>query len=292
MASWQSKTVSTFFKLYSSIRVASEIDVVRLRNHIEALARWAPPVAGVSTTEKNIAGIPSLSIDSEKFSRDRIILYLHGGAYNICSYNTHKRMVSRLAIASGTPALLINYRLAPEHPYPAALDDAMAAYHFFLSKKYRQIILAGDSAGGGLALAAMFRIRDEKLTPPTCVVTLSPWMDLTLSKWHELHDAMLHKDKLVQQAKKYYADHNPENPYISPMFGDFQNFPAVLIQVSAREAIYNEILLTAEKMEQQKVQVTLQIWEDVVHVWQAYHFMPEAKEAIKKIGEFIRARCD
>jgi acetyl esterase/lipase len=249
-------------------------------------------VASVSTTEKNIAGIPALEIDSEKFNRDRVILYLHGGAYNICSYNTHKRMVSRMAIASGTPALLINYRLAPEHPFPAALDDAMAAYHYLLSKKYRHIILAGDSAGGGLALAAMFRIRDEKLPAPACVVTLSPWMDLTLSKWHELHDAMLHKDKLVQQAKNYYGDHNPEDPFISPLFGDFQNFPPVLIQVSAQEAIYNEIMLTAEKMERQQVQITLQLWEEVVHVWQAFGFMPEAKDAIEKIGEFIRARCD
>ena len=289
MVSWQSKVVKYFFKLYSSIRLTSDLNVIQLRNNIEKLAKFAPNIKGVSTAEKTISDIPALEVSSPKFDTDKIILYLHGGAYNICSYHTHKRTASRIALASNIPAVLINYRLAPEHPFPAALEDAMTAYKFLLEKKYKHIIFAGDSAGGGLALCTLFKIRDEKLPLPTCIVTLSPWMDLTFSKWHESHDFMLQIDTLKDHAKNYYTENDPTDPFISPMFGNFENIPPVLIQVTPAEALYNEIMLTAEKMEQQKTAVTLQIWEDMVHVWQAYGFVPEAKEAIEKIGEFIRA---
>lgn len=288
MASWQGRIVNSFFKLYSKFRSGTDIDVILLRNNIESLARWSPGVKGITQHETLIRNIPALELQNPEWEQRHILLYLHGGAYNLCSYNTHKRMVSFICRAAGIPALLINYRLAPEHPYPAALDDAVAAYQHVLNAGYSKIFIAGDSAGGGLALATLFRIRDNHLRMPDAAVFLSPWLDLTLSKWHEQHDAMLHKDQLDKQARNYYTAHDPADPSISPLNGRFENLPPILLQVSTSEVLYNEAMLCADQMERQGVPVTLQLWDDQVHVWQAYSIIPEAREAISRIGEFIR----
>ena len=291
MVSWQSKAIRFFAHLYLSIRSKTSIDTIQLRNNIERLARLAPPVKGVSTQKTILGNIPSMEIHPEDADEDKVILYLHGGAYNLCSYNTHKRMVSRIAISAKTNAILINYRLAPEHPYPAALEDAMAAYNDLINKNYKHIIIAGDSAGGGLAMALLFKIRAENLRTPTCAVVLSPWMDLSFSMWEPSAHAIIYLEQLKMYARNYYMEHDPADPYISPLFGNFDNLPPVLLQVTSAEALYHEIMSTAEKMKNEKVNVTLQTWDEVIHVWQAYGFAPEAKDAVKKIGEFIRTHA-
>jgi acetyl esterase/lipase len=226
---------------------------------------------------------------------DFVILYLHGGAYNLGSLNTHRELAARISKASKIKTLLIDYRLAPEHPYPAAIEDTVIAYRWLLKNGYssNNIIIAGDSAGGGLAIAALVKLRDLGEQLPAAAVCLSAWTDLELKgesmKTNVQKDPFLTPAWLQYMAKHYADDNDFRLPLISPIYADLAMLPPLLIQVGSDEILLSDSVRLAERARNAGINTTFDVWENMWHVW---HFfagkMPEANSAINQISNFIQ----
>ena len=220
------------------------------------------------------------------------ILYLHGGAYALGSIKTHREFVGRLASATGMRGLLLDYRLAPEHPYPAALEDATAAYHWLIAQGYEasQIMIAGDSAGGGLALATLLVLRDAGEALPAGAVCISPWTDLASTgesiQTKAQVDVVLDPNTLDLYAKAYAGEHDVRSPLISPLYADLHGLPPLLIQAGADEILLDDATRCADKARKAGVDVTLEIWDEMFHVFPLLPFIREAKEAVERIAAF------
>lgn len=226
--------------------------------------------------------------------RNKIILYFHGGGYTIGSSNSHRSLVGKLAKKTKTRALLIDYRKAPEHPYPAALEDALASYQSILKRGYlpQNVVFAGDSAGGGLVLSALMALRDKNKPLPAAGICLSPWCDLKATgqsiQTNQDNDPLIEPNKMYKWASMYATDNPLDDPYISPLYGDFTNLPPLLIQVSDSEMLFDDAVRVTRKARKQGVNVTYQSWEGLIHWWHLFQrVIPEACEAIDKIAEFI-----
>jgi acetyl esterase/lipase len=205
-------------------------------------------------------------------------------------------MVARIARASQARALSIDYRLAPEHPFPAALEDAVAAYRWLLAQGYQpgKIVIAGDSAGGGLTIAALLSIRDAQLPMPAGAVPISPWTDLGGTgesiKTRAARDPMVGGDRLYPMAKQYLGKAEHTNPLASPIHADFHGLPPMLIQVGDAEVLLDDANRVAERAKAAGVKVELEVWDDMIHVWHVFaKILPEAQQAIDKIGKFVQA---
>jgi acetyl esterase/lipase len=237
-------------------------------------------------------GVPSEWIDSPD-SGTGIILYLHGGAYALGSIQSHREMIARLVLTTNCKALAINYRLAPENPFPAALEDVIMAYEGVLSGGVApsQICIAGDSAGGGLAIATLFALREQGIPLPAGVFCFSPWLDLTLSGDSVLknmnHDPILSATILQKYVNYYIGNHNATDPLISPLFGDLRGLPPIHIQSGRNEILLDDSVRFYEKARQTGVDVTLKIWDDMFHVFQLFSFLPETQESMKQVSAFI-----
>lgn len=237
-----------------------------------------------------------LLTSKEKPNRDKIILQLHGGGYVGGMRNAY-RMFAGLynEVSRGMSVLTVDYRVAPENPYPAALEDAFAAYRYLLDDGWfaEQIIVAGDSAGGGLAMALCHYLKDKGMQLPCGIIAMSPWTDLTASG--ESYDTNYEKDPLFGKTrdsliynKDYIGDNDPLNAYISPLFGDFRQFPPMLIQVGSYEMLLSDSVSVAAKAREQGVKVRLSIYEGMFHIFQmAAKMLPESKRAWVEIGKFI-----
>ena len=226
----------------------------------------------------------------------RAILYFHGGGYVMGSRISHRAVVAKFAASSGASALLFDYRLAPEHPFPAALDDALAAYAWMLKQGHpaSRIVFAGDSAGGGLCLATLLAIRDRGMTLPAAAVVLSPWTDLTCSGASYLREDPLAPRGSWQVFSAYYAaDTDATEPLISPLYGDLANLPPLLIYVGENESMRDDSVRFAEKARRAGVDVTLHVGSGMVHCYPAFApVFPEATMAMQDIGRFIRDRVE
>jgi monoterpene epsilon-lactone hydrolase len=224
------------------------------------------------------------------------ILYCHGGGYVVGNLSTHRALVAELALASHCDALLFDYRLAPEHPFPAGLDDALRAYRYLL-ENYRadQIVLAGDSAGGGLALALMMRLRNEGMPLPAGALLMSPYADLTFSGnsiWERAdREVVIDPAFMPLWAEWYSAGHPKDHPLISPLFGDYTGLPPMLIQVGTDEVLLDDSVRVAEKARAAGVKVELEQWPGMFHVWQFFYaWLRDARTAVGKGGLFLN-RC-
>jgi monoterpene epsilon-lactone hydrolase len=224
-----------------------------------------------------------------------VVLYLHGGAYVQGSVQTHRALAARLALASDAQVLLIDYRLAPEHPFPAALDDALAVYGALQTLHPEQpIALAGDSAGGGLALAAALRIRDLGLCAPAALALLSPWTDLSLSNASHQRNAAVDpyfpsSDALRSAAVAYAAGSDLKHPLISPQFASLAGLPPALIHVGDREALLDDACVLAQRMEASGGDARLEIYPGMWHVWQIFGGrLAEADASLAGLGAFLR----
>jgi acetyl esterase/lipase len=228
---------------------------------------------------------------------ERDILYLHGGGYVVGSPLLFRDLTWRLAKAARARGLCLDYRLAPEHPYPAALEDAVAGYQWLLSQGVgaHRIAIVGDSAGGGLALAALLKLRDEGAALPAAAVALSPWTDLALTGDSFARDVKRDVFKLEELrilAASYLAGADPRSPYASPLFGDLAGFPPVLIQVGSDEMLFDDSVRVAERLRSAGAQAELEIWPRMPHGWHLYaRILPEARQAISRIGEFVQAKA-
>ena len=225
---------------------------------------------------------------------DRAILYLHGGGYVMGSIATHRATVARIARAAKARALAIEYRLAPEHQFPAAVDDSVAAYNWLLGQGYKpgKIVIAGDSAGGGLTLATLLAIRDAKMPMAAAGVAISPWADLEGTG--DSHKTRAHRDPMVgganlgPMAKNYIGAQDPKHPLASPIHADYRSLPPLLIQVGDAETLLDDSTRVAARAKKDGVNVELEVWDDMIHVWHAFaKILPEGQQAIDKIGKFV-----
>lgn len=250
------------------------------------------------TVEKiNMEGIQAewLIPFSSSTRSEKVILYLHGGGYVTGSIEDHRMMCGLLANATGVKVLIPEYRLAPEHPFPAALDDALKVYQWLLDQGYSptNMIIAGDSAGGGLSVATVLALKEKSGSLPAAVVCLSPWANLALTgQSHTTKakaEAILRKETLHEWALCYTDESNLTNPLVSPIHGDFHGFPPLLIQVGSEEILLDDSILLAKKAKSAGVDVTLKIWDGMWHVWQALgDLIPENKKTFEEIGQFVQ----
>lgn len=226
----------------------------------------------------------------------KAILFLHGGGYVIGSLDSHRHMVSECGRAAGTRTLAIDYRMAPEHPFPAAVDDALVAYRYLLVNGIaaKNIAIAGDSAGGGLVVGAMLAIRDAGLSLPGCAWCISPWVDMEASGRSFVDRA--ESDPTVQaatikfMAETYLAGANPKSVYAAPHLGDLRGLPPMLIQVGACETLLDDSVALARAAGIADVAVSLEIWPEMIHVWHTYHTVLQAgKRAIAAGGAFVKS---
>lgn len=233
----------------------------------------------------------------ENAAAQKVILYSHGGSYVSGSPATHEPIIARLAQQSGLAVFAYDYRLAPENPYPAALEDALTAVEYLEAAGYptAQTAFCGDSAGGGLTLALVMALRDRGKTLPAAVCVISPWTDLTES--NDSHfangaiDPLISSEELRDMALLYAGDHDLHEPYLSPLFGDFTGFPPTLIHVGTNEVLLDDSRELAVRMDAQGAEVDIDIYEGMWHVWHMFD-IPEARAAIRKITWFFQTALE
>ncbi|MEP7181917.1 MAG: alpha/beta hydrolase [Betaproteobacteria bacterium] len=296
--SWRSVALNTLLRLTMRRRLAHDADVVALRRQYEKLdARRFRTDPAVKRTAVDCGAVPAEWIDVPETRPGRVILYLHGGSFAFRFPNAHAALAARLCRQLGARALIPDYRLAPEHPFPAAPDDCMTAYRWLLSAGVdpASVVLAGDSAGGNLALVTLHRARAAGLPLPACAVLLSPALDCTMSSpsmaAHEGRDPMLQLANLLVLRQYYVASpHEYTNPEVSPLFADFRGFPPLFLQVGADEMLRDEAMRAADKAHAAGVDVELELWPGVAHVFQIAGFLPESAHAINNIARFVRLR--
>ncbi len=270
-----------------------------LRAVYDGLGATFPTPDDVVHERLDAAGVPAEWSDAPGTAADRAILYLHGGGYVIGSIASHRHLVAALARAAGARALSLGYRLAPEHPFPAAVEDAVAGYRFLLASGFSpaKIALAGDSAGGGLTVASLVAIRDAGLPQPACGFCISPWVDLEglgasmTSK--AAADPMVQHEGLGGMAQAYLAGASPRTPLAAPLHADLKGIAPLLIHVGSAETLLDDSTRLAAAAAAADVDVRLESWPGMIHVWHFFHTMlGEGREAIEVAGGYIRARME
>ncbi|MEL7481289.1 MAG: alpha/beta hydrolase [Pseudomonadota bacterium] len=261
-------------------------------------AGLANPMAdGVEASEIELSGIPGLKMTPGETIGDRTLLYFHGGGYVIGAPLGHRAMVSHMAHHLKATAWSMDYRLAPEAPFPAAVEDGLASYRALLDAGLaaNQIVISGDSAGGGLTLATALKIKAEGLPMPLALMPLSPWANLENNGWTYgavgARDPMITKEGIDGMAAQYLNGADPRDPYSSPVNGDFAGLPPMLIQVGSEEVLLSDSTLLAERAGAAGVQVDLQIWPDMVHVFQYFHgVLSDAHAAFEAMADWMAPR--
>ncbi|MBX3489124.1 alpha/beta hydrolase [Parvibaculum sp.] len=298
MASIQARLTDRMLRLLVKSRFNPQADPRAIRARTTKLAqRFGGVPRGVRVERAAVAGIPAEWIHPQVADNGNTLLYLHGGGYSICGPDTHRGLVARLASAAKMRALLLDYRLASEHPFPAAVEDAYAAYKSLLAEGTdpSRLTVAGDSAGGGLTLALLMKLRDAHEPLPAGAALLSPWTDLAMSGWsHITHgklDPMLSVDAALTAARHYLQGASPAEPLASPLYGNFERLPPLLIHVGANEILLDDSRRVAEKAQAAGVEVTLRVWPGVPHVFQAFPQLPEARASVAEIGAYLHARA-
>jgi monoterpene epsilon-lactone hydrolase len=253
-----------------------------------------PDDARVDVIEANGVASEWVRAPNVPDNADKALLYLHGGGYTYCSPGTHRLLAYNLSAATAMPCLLPDYRLAPEHPFPAAVDDAVAANDWLLAQDYGadRIAIGGDSAGGGLTVATMLALKQQDKPLPGAAVCISPWTDLTMSgasiDGRAVADPMVQRSGLERCANWYLGDGDSKNPLASPYFGNLGGLPPMLIQVGSNEVLVDDAVRLSEKAKDAGVDVDYQCWDQMFHVWQLYApRLSEGRDAIAKIGDFL-----
>ncbi|NHI94224.1 MAG: alpha/beta hydrolase [Candidatus Lokiarchaeota archaeon] len=273
-----------------------DIPVEQARQFLNKLTSMTKPHKDINIEAFNIKSISAEWISAPDAQSDKIILYLHGGGYVTGSIDTHRAFISSLSQKIKCHCLSIDYRLAPENPFPAALDDAITAYRWLIEEKMihpSNLIIAGESAGGGLTLSTIMKIKKIGLALPSACMVFSPWADLLNTgatlKTKKEEDPFLSPEVLFKFSKMYYANDDPKNPLISPLYGDFKDFPPLLIQVGTSEILLSDSTRVAERAKEAGVDVTIEQYNQMIHAFQLFEsFVPEGKEAMNKINNFVQ----
>jgi epsilon-lactone hydrolase len=275
---------------------AQDPDIEVLRRRMLALERITPgPPRGTQVTRVNAGGVKAVRIATDRSRSDCHILYLHGGGYVFGSPSQYRDFIWRIASVAAAQVLCLSYRLAPEHPFPAALDDAINAYRWLIGQGAAPASMAvmGDSAGGGLTFSSLLRLRDEGVPLPAAAVALSPWTDLAMTgeslRMNAGRDPSLVPERAQSFARHYVGSADPRHPHVSPLYGNPAGLPPCLIHVGSDEILRDDSVRMAEKLRAGGCSVELEIWPRMPHAWHLFaRVLPEARLAIARIGEFLR----
>ncbi len=292
MASPQLQQVIDMFK-----QMGQAMAEAKDMNAMRAVMIEAQAPAGVTCTPVEAGGVSAEWSVADGSAEDKVILYLHGGGYVMGSAGSHRDVTGRLSKASGARVLSLNYRLAPEHPFPAPVDDAVGAYRWLLAQDISpsDIAIAGDSAGGGLAFATLLALRDAGDPLPAAGVGISPWVDMEGTgesmTTRAAVDPVVQKEGLLEMAKLYLGDTEPKNPLAAPLHANLAGLPPLLIQVGDAETLLDDATRITERARKAGVDVTLKIWDEMPHVWHLFApILPEGQQAIEEIGTFFKER--
>jgi acetyl esterase/lipase len=274
-----------------TVRKTTDEDRASYENMLASM----PMADDIDTERVGAGGVPAEWIRAPGAQSDRVMLYFHGGGYVVGSMRTHRTMLSHISRASGFAVLGLDYRLAPETPFPAPVEDALAAYRWLLHRGIEpgNIVLGGDSAGGGLVVSALVAIRYAGEPMPAAGVCISPWVDMEAtgeSFTTNAHvDPSVSRERILNIAKVYLAGKNPRAPLASPLYADLHELPPLLSMVGSIETLLDDARAITERAQAAGVEAVLEIWDDMPHVWT--HFapiLPEGQQAVDRIGDFIR----
>lgn len=263
-----------------------------------AEAKAAPLPKNTKTASCKADGIAAEWVSSPGVEGEGVLLLLHGGGYHAGNRVTHRELASHLSASTRLRVLVPEYKLAPEHPFPAGLQDCLAAYGFALKQANGSgVAVVGDSAGGGMAAAMMLALRDAGAPMPACAVLMSPWTDiLCRGESYEANrntDPSITKEGLLEATQDYVGAADPNSPLISPIIADLKGLPPLLIHAGGLEAMIDDSTVFADRAKAAGVDVTLEVWPEMWHVWQSWAAsVPEAQEAIDKIGAYIKAHLN
>jgi acetyl esterase/lipase len=292
---WSFKYEATVAFMRATNERIVRLDAPTQRAELEALALPTPALRRVRREPVDAGGVPAEWFLPREGAGEAVVLYLHGGSYVFGSTRTHGDLIARLALGTGARALGLNYRLAPEHPFPAQLEDSVAAYRWLLSTGVapRQVVFCGDSAGGGLAIAALVALREQGVPLPAGAVVIAPWVDIECSgesmQAHERYD-WGDKSMLLHWARWFIGDANPRHPLASPLHADLRGLPPLFIHVGSVELQLDDARRFTEAARAQGTRVHLEVWPEMVHNFQTFgDGFPEAVRGTAKLCEHLRA---
>lgn len=294
MASWQAHAIDAALRLFVKRRLPQDIDIPKLRAQIEKFAQRPPKGVRISQARVGCLGewveVPGVGQAAP------VMLYLHGGGYVVCSPRTHRPLTAFFA-RTGFRVFCPDYRMAPEAPFPAAVEDALSTYEGLLSRGIDPgaIVVAGDSAGGGLTLALLIALRDRKRPLPAAAALLSPWTDLALTgksiRKNAKRDAYLNPQGATKTAALYFGSADPRNPLASPLYADLHGLPPLIIHVGRREILLDDSLRVAERVRAAGCEVMISVWPVVPHVWQLFNrILPEGRQSLAQMADFLHKR--
>jgi epsilon-lactone hydrolase len=297
MPSLRAMLVQTLVKYVFAPVTQPGIPLETMRRRYEAALGRGKLPRGIQVEAITVGNVAGEWVSARATVPERVMLYLHGGAYVMGSCATHRLFAAALSRVTGLRVLVLGYRLAPEDPFPAALEDAVAGYRWLLASGFKptSIVLAGDSAGGGLALSTLVAVRDAGDPLPVAAVLLSPWTDLATSgasyRTRAKSDIVIKLPWALEQRQRYLGNQDARTPLASPLYADLHGFPPLLIHVGSDEMLLDDSTQLAERARQAGVNVTLFVGEGMWHVW---HFVaainplfPEGKVALDSIGDFV-----
>jgi len=295
MTSLRAKFIHRTTRAYFNTIDAEKADVQAMRKTWHSAAKVLWTARKVTVEQARVNGLNSEWLTPKGSPDDKLLLYLHGGAYVMGNCATHRQLVSYIAKYSGIKALLPEYRLAPEDPFPSAIEDAVGLYRSLLANGYlaENIVIAGDSAGGGLTMATLLSLRDAGDPLPAAACLLSPWLDLAATgesmTTRATKDPWFQPEDMPIVAAHYCNDDELKNPLVSPVYADLSGLPPLYIQVGEDEILLSDSTRAADKVKAAGGDVEIEIWPGMWHVFQAFlHQVPESKKAVKKIGAYVR----
>lgn len=269
-------------------------DLGELRQLYDDLCDLAPVPTGVSVKASTLGSVPIEILSPKSVMGDGVILYLHGGGHMVGSLRSHRGLASRLALAARLKVVVVDFRLAPEHTYPVALDDVLAAYQGLLDQGLpaNKIALAGDSAGGGLCLSLMLRARDQGLPLPACAALFSPFVDLTGSApsiaENSEGDILVSAESVHGTRAVYLPEGDATHPYVSPLFGDLKGLPPLMMHVGGTERLLDDSLRLGRRAAMAQVMVDCKIWPNMPHVWQIFApILSEGQASLDEAGAWL-----
>ena len=291
MASQESLLVRQYLQM-SKANQSPEANIETARQGLEALSALTPVAQDITVEKVEIEGIAAEWVTAPNAVKDRVFLYLHGGAYIMGSCNTHRYLASKLSRSTAARVLVPEYRLAPEHPFPAAIEDAVSVYRWLLNSgvSSKNIVIGGDSAGGGLTLATLLSLKDAGDPLPALAVLLSPWTDMegtgeSMVTRAEV-DPWLSPDATRLTPTLYIRDLDPRHPLVSPIYADLTGLPSLLVHVGNDEILLSDAARLVDRARAAGVEVSFKVWDDMWHVFQTFA-IPEGQQAIDEIGEFV-----
>lgn len=289
--------MALFGRTSRATRFGPHSSIAELRDAYESFfTRFGEPPSGVTFKPAELGLVKGEWVQAPRAVRGRLILYFHGGGFIAGSPQTHRTLVARLCLQAQSHGLIVAYRLAPEYPFPAPVRDGIDIYRNLLKGGLSPdaIVLAGDGAGGGLAFATLLAIRNGHLPMPAAIVAMSPWADLSLSGMSLMtnaeSDETLSWELLFLSARNYLKKMNPSDPYASPAFANFKDFPPIMVHAGSKEILRDDASKLGDRAAEAGVKVNIEIYDGMQHLFQITPGLKEAKISLERLGQFIHAR--